>query len=320
MLNKQRIAVTGASGFLGRYFVRELLAQGAEVVAVVRNPGKVPELHQPGVMVKVADLAEPERMAEAFAGCDAVVANAGQVSLSNQFEQLLAQNLQGTANTLRACAAAGVPRVVSLSSASVYRQLRADRGLTEDAPLRGLSDARHRFSVYAISKACAEQEAWRLAGELGLALTTLRPYAIFGAFDQNSFSLWFERLMRLPLTPFPRGLNLPMVYAGDLAKALCLTLQQPATEGLALNVAGEELDFWAFADQWRAAGGFSPRLRLPIPVPFRRRLDDTRLRTLTGWQPQPVVDSCTEILQAMVRGGHFDAALAQQRTTQEARA
>ena len=44
-----RIAVTGATGFLGRYIVDALLARGAHVIGVVRNPARVPELAQKGV-------------------------------------------------------------------------------------------------------------------------------------------------------------------------------------------------------------------------------------------------------------------------------
>lgn len=304
-LKDKLVAVTGATGYLGRYIAKELHDQGARVVAVVRNPGKVPELARAGIELRTADLADRAALARAFAGCDAVVANAGQVSLGNDFEALIRQNNEGTANTLEACAQAGVGRVVAMSSASVYRKLRADVGLSEDAQLRSLQDPKNRTSVYAISKACAEQEAWRLARERQLELTTLRPYAIFGAYDQNSFSLWFERLMRLPVAPFPVFLNLPMVYAGDLARAVSLALVQPAAVGEAFNIGGENMDFWEFANRWTAAGGFHPRLRIPVPVPFTRRLDDGKIRRLLGWHTRPVEESCREIAAVYARGGHF---------------
>ncbi len=305
-LKDKTIAVTGASGFLGRYFVRELHAQGAHVIAVVRNTAKVPELQRQGIELRSADLADRAALARAFAGCDAVIANAGQVSLNPDYDELIRQNLEGTRNTLHACADANVSRVVAISSASVYQKIRADIAIDESAPLRTAQDKRHRFSIYAISKAMAEQESWTLAREMNLGMTSIRPYAIFGAFDQHSFSHWFEWLMHWPLAaPYPVGLNLPMIYAGDLARATCATLTHDVCIGEAFNVGGENIDFWEFYNIWAAAGGFHPAVRIPLPVPFKRLFSDQKIRRFTSWQPQPFTDSCRETMQTIQDKGHF---------------
>src|SRR5262249_17400019 len=83
-LRGARIAVTGATGFLGRYIVDVLLGRGAHVIGVVRNPDRVPELAARGVELRKADLAEPDRLAAGFAGANAVVSNAALFSLGNQ--------------------------------------------------------------------------------------------------------------------------------------------------------------------------------------------------------------------------------------------
>ncbi len=305
-LKNTTIAVTGSTGFLGRYLVRELHAQGANVIAVVRNPDKVPELNRDGIELRKADLADRVAMAKAFTGCDAVIANAGQVSLNPDYDVLIQQNLEGTRNTLHACADASVQRVIAISSASVYQKIRSDSAIDETAPLRTAFDKRHRFSIYAISKSMAEQEAWQLAQEMQLHLSSIRPYAIFGAFDQHSFSHWFEWLMRWPvMAPYPVGLNLPMVYAGDLARAVCATLEADSTIGEALNVGGENIDFWKFYDIWTAAGGDHPLVRIPLPFPFKRLFSDQKIRRLTGWQPRSFEDNCRESIQLAKRQSHF---------------
>ncbi len=76
--------MTGATGFLGRYLVDALLARGAHVIGVVRNPDRVPELAARGVELRQADLAERDRLARGFAGAQAVVSNAALFSLRNR--------------------------------------------------------------------------------------------------------------------------------------------------------------------------------------------------------------------------------------------
>lgn len=300
------VAVTGASGFVGRYIVRELLAAGKQVVAVVRSPDKVPELHRAGVELRKADLADAAAMAAAFRGCDAVIANAGQVAFNNDHDALIRQNLDGTRNTLQACADASVQRVVFVSSASAYKKVYSHTAVDEQAPLRSAQDTRSRFSIYSISKAMAEQEAWRMAETLQLQLTTIRPYVIFGAFDQNSFSYWFDWLLRWPvITPYPVGLNLPMVYAGDLARAMMLAMDTPATIGEACNVAGDNIDFWQFYNTWCVVGGKHPLLRLPLPTPFKRLLNDEKIRRLTGWQTRPLSETLHETMITQKNQSHF---------------
>jgi nucleoside-diphosphate-sugar epimerase len=305
LINKT-IAVTGATGFLGRYFVRELHAQGANVVAVVRNPTKVPELKRDGIELRIADLADRVALSQAFAHCDAVIANAGQVSMNPDYDELLRQNLDGTRNTLHACSDANVQRVITISSASVYQKIRSDIAIDETAPLRTAKDKRNRFSIYPISKAMAEQESWQLAQSLQLQMTAIRPYAIFGAFDQHSFSHWFEWLMRWPvLAPYPVGLNLPLIYAGDLARATCATLTTEKAIGEAFNVGGDNIDFWQFYNIWVETGGFHPALRIALPVPFKRLFNDNKIRNLTGWQPRDFSDTCRETLTIIQQQGHF---------------
>jgi nucleoside-diphosphate-sugar epimerase len=112
--------------------------------------------------------------------------------------------------------------------------------------------------------------------------------------------------MRWPvLAPYPVGLQLPLVYAGDLARAVCATIAEKNAIGEAFNVGGNDTDFWHFYDQWVAAGGFHPAMRIPLPVPFKRLFDDSKIRRITGWQPRPLTETCGETLQTLQRQSHF---------------
>src|SRR5207247_2185895 len=96
------VAVTGATGFLGRYIVDVLLARGAHVIGVVRNPERVPALAARGVELRRADLAERDRLAAGFAGAHAVVSNAALFSLGNRaWDDHQRANVQATTTVFR---------------------------------------------------------------------------------------------------------------------------------------------------------------------------------------------------------------------------
>src|SRR3989454_672453 len=225
------VAVTGATGFLGRYIVDVLLARGAHVLGVVRNPGRVPELAARGVELRQADLAERDRLARGFGGAQAVVSNAALFSLRNRsWEDHHRANIQGTENVFGALADAGVKRVVHVSSVAVSRA--HGPRVAEDAPQLTADTRRTLTNAYSVSKALSEQLAWRLAARYSLELTAVRPCAIYGAFDPN-FTAVFRRLVGFPLTVMPALVHLPLVYAGDVAGAIARALERPVSIGRA---------------------------------------------------------------------------------------
>src|SRR5213594_1158063 len=94
------VAVTGATGFLGRYVVDALLARGARVIGVVRNPERVPALAARGVEMRLADLVA---LAAGFIGADAVVSNAALFALGNRsWEDHQRANVAGIRNVMEA--------------------------------------------------------------------------------------------------------------------------------------------------------------------------------------------------------------------------
>jgi dihydroflavonol-4-reductase len=297
-LAQSSIAVTGATGFIGRYLVRELLGRGARVIGVVRNPDKVPALAAAGVELRRADLCDTNALARAFAGVDAVIANAGVVSIGTASKAALIQaNVEGTRNVFEAMRRAKVRRAVFNSSASAYRR---KRGVyREEDPLMSENDFATRFSYYAVTKAVAEQQAWRLADRFGIDLTVARPGGVYGAWDRAGFTPWFLRVLRPRfISAFPVELHVPTVYGGDLAQAMCTMLERAAARGRAYNITGDpSLSFWDLLLAFRAAGGRTPRFIVPVPVPLRFCYDLTRARDELGFCNRPAVDGFAETLE-----------------------
>ena len=203
-LATSQVAVTGATGFIGRYIVRALEGRGARVVAVVRNPSKMVAAGEQ-IEVRRADLQDVDALTRAFEGCDAVMSNAGVVSIGGQSrEALMAANAQGTRNVFEALHRAGVARAVMTSSASAYARQWAHEYVESD-PLWTSSARVSRPLHYAVSKAVAERSAWQLAGEHDIDLSVARPSGVYGADDYTGFTSWLRRFMRPKmLSVFPR--------------------------------------------------------------------------------------------------------------------
>jgi nucleoside-diphosphate-sugar epimerase len=231
-LEGRRVAVTGATGFLGRYVAKVLREHDADVIGVVRNPDRVPALRAAGVELRRADLADRAALAAGFRGTDAVVSNAALYSLTNRsWAEHERANVQGTRNVFEAAAEAGVRRVVHVSSCAVYGLLARGRIDEDHAQLDGAT-RRLPHNVYPLSKALSEREAWRLAAMHGIALTSVRPCTIYGAFDPNFVPL-IRRLMALPLTVMPAFMRISFVYAGDVAQGIALALEHQRSIGRA---------------------------------------------------------------------------------------
>jgi nucleoside-diphosphate-sugar epimerase len=299
-LKQNAVAVTGATGFIGRYLVRALLERGARTIAVVRDPRKAVDLAAAGAEIRQAELGDVAALGLAFAGVDAVVSNAGAISLGGMTRQQLIQtNVRGTSNVFRALRQAGVRRVVQTSSATVYRA-KPGHYYFEGDPLRDEGDWSTPFTHYAVSKACAEREAWRLADAWGIALTTVRPHTVYGAHDRSTFTCWLKRLMALPVSVFPSHLHLPAVYCGDLAEAFCRILElEDGAAGQAYNIAGEpyRYTYWDLMQAYRQTSAKTPRLVLPVPVPLRRAYSIDRARRDLDFRHRPLEEGFRELVR-----------------------
>lgn len=292
-LKQSKVAITGATGFLGGYLVDTLLARGAHVVAVVRNPDKAAGLSRRGVEVRKADLADRRALELGFEGVDAVVSNAAVVSFTNMRETVRT-NIEGTRNVFEALASAGVKRAIAISSTAAYPTTLFQ--LDKRTPLRAGTTI-GRLNAYGESKAAAERLAWELCEQHGVALTTFRPCGITGSGDKLMLAT-LEKLMSLPITLFPVLARVGIVHAADVAEAVALALEKSeVAAGKAYNLQGSTVSLWDIGSAWKRAGGRTSWLRLPVPVPFAMRYDDRAVRRDLGWTPRNISKICEEAVR-----------------------
>ena len=296
----RRIAVTGASGFIGRALLDAVATRGAHPIAVVRSPEKLAGLVVGGGSVEArrADLGDVDALTAALDGCDAVLANAALVSIGRQSREALTRaNVEGTRNVLEAARRAGVKRIVMTSSATVYAPQRG-RTYEEDDPL-WREDARvGRTLYYALSKAVAERAAWSFCEQHGLELSVARPSGVYGEGDHSGLTPWIARFAAVPLvTAFPAYLHVPMTYVGDLADAMLRMLERPVAAGRAYNVTGDpSVSFWQLFTAYRQAAGLAPRLVIPIPVPIRYSYSSARAERELGFTNRAPIEAFKAML------------------------
>lgn len=222
----QLIALTGATGFIGRHLLHALSARGYRVRVLLRRPVAVPEGASGAV---VGDLSRPMNMAAALAGVDAIVHSAGlaHAMSGTPEDDFRTSNTEATRRLAECAARARVRRFVFLSSIRAQSGPGAAGTLSEtDAPVP--TDA------YGRSKLAAEAAL----AEIGLDWVALRPVLVYGAGVKGNMAA----LLRLARTPYPLPLagftaRRSLVSVDNLAAAVATALAAPAPIGRALVVA-----------------------------------------------------------------------------------
>lgn len=193
-----KLAITGATGFIGTHLLDAALDAGHSVKALTRRE----QPPRKGVEWIAGDLSDRSALERLVGDGDAVVHVAGVISASTAaaFE---AGNIEGTLAMLAAATAGGVPRFVHVSS---------------------LAAREPKLSLYGASKERAEE----LVHRSGLDWAIVRPPAVYGPGDRETLELFRMAKLGLMLMP-PKG-RVSIIHVKDLARlllALC-TYSAPA--------------------------------------------------------------------------------------------
>ncbi len=159
-----RVAVTGAAGFIGSAVVRQLLERGASVVAVVEPSGDRRNLDDLDVERRSADVRDAGSVRRALDGCRFVFHGAAVYGFWAPRPSIFYEvNIHGTRNVLAAAEAVGCERVVYTSTVGTLGLEGTSRGIpaTEDCA----ADVAHLYGHYKRSKYVAEHEVLRAAAQ-----------------------------------------------------------------------------------------------------------------------------------------------------------
>jgi nucleoside-diphosphate-sugar epimerase len=227
------IAITGATGYVGSALVARCLAAGVSVRALVRDPQAVLPA---GVERARVDLAEPAGLDQHLHGVDVLVhCAAEQRSPSRERHRLV--NVAGTRAVLEAAIAAGVRRVVHLSSIAVYPRREAGTVVSPDDPVDPFPELRE---PYAWSKIGAESWVALHRRTNALDVVTLRLGIVYGR-GRDVVARVFRRLAGpLVVVAGTPGMLLPLVHVDDVAEAVWRVAEARRTTSSTLHVVGPE--------------------------------------------------------------------------------
>jgi dihydroflavonol-4-reductase len=178
-----RVAVTGAAGFIGSAITRRLLERGASVVALAEPAGDRQNLRGLDVEVRPADVRDEQSVRRALAGSRFLFHAAAVYGFWAKDPAVFYDvNVEGTRNVLRAASAEDVERIVYTSTVGTLGLDGASRGkpATEDS----VADVTHLFGHYKRSKYVAEHEVLRTAAQ-GVPVTLVLPTFPLGPRDHR---------------------------------------------------------------------------------------------------------------------------------------
>jgi nucleoside-diphosphate-sugar epimerase len=329
--------VTGAAGFVGQALVRRLLSEGEAVRAVVlRGDPLGKELVDlaagaPALEVIWGDVCDYASMASAFEGASRVFHAAAMVHSWVPRQRYREVNVSGSHNVARAAVAAGVERLVAVSTSDVFGLPRGAAVLDESSPLRPWGEP------YADTKIEAERLLWKEHGEGGLPLSVIYPGWVYGPGDRAFFPGLAKAIAGGTMFFCSHGARLPFVYIDNLVDGCLLASRHsdalgqgyliydgddgPTLEELCARIAARigakpptvHVPFrlalcaaWGAQSLWRALSlrGAPPVTTTDIKAfGYQWRFSNAKARRQLGWTPRVCIEEgMARAVEALPRG------------------
>jgi nucleoside-diphosphate-sugar epimerase len=275
------VAVTGASGFIGKNLVRDFEHSGLTVVPLSRRRLAVPEWRESPVLGRDTD---PRQWAHAFTGVRVVVHCAARAHVMNEnaadpLDAFRRINRDGAAAMAEGAAIAGVKRIVFLSSVKALGEKTAEHfPFQNDDPVAPVD-------AYALSKAEAEATLTSSAKKFGFDLVVIRPPLVYGPGVGGNIQSLIELIKRGTWLPLGRAHEnrRSMISTGNLADAVRAALTAQRAVGATLLVSdGADLSTCDLLHGLATAAGRKARLLAVPPNIVRAVLYLARREALWG--------------------------------------
>jgi NAD dependent epimerase/dehydratase len=296
-LRGSRVVVTGAAGFIGSHLVERLLAEEAEVTALVRynsrnDRGWLQEVADPRLRIVAGDLTDTRSIEELVAGQEVVFHLGALIAIPYSYsapEHVFETNVMGTLRVAQACLRAGVRRLVHTSTSEVY-------GTPDHVPIRETNRLKGQ-SPYSASKIGADKLVESFHLSFGLPAVTVRPFNTYGPRQSMRAVLPTIIVQALTRDVVELGSLWPrrdLTYVADTVDGFIRASLASGVEGETINLgAGEDVSIEELVEFVFEATGQRKTVRAteerkrPEGSEVKQLLsDNSRARELMGWTPR----------------------------------
>ena len=335
-MSKGNVLVTGASGYIAGFVVKQLIDEGWSVRGTIRSLAKADAvrgalgLTAEQLPLVAADLTSDAGWTEAAAGMDYVqhIASPLPVGIPKSDDELIVPARDGALRVLAAATAAHVKRVVMTSStAAICYGMTGSRQVFTEADWSDLSNV--DSYAYVKSKTIAERAArdWVAAHDGAPEFCTINPGMVLGPVMGGDFSGSLTPITKMldgALPGCPR-FGFPIVDVRDIAQAHVTAMTAPGMAGERFLCAGEFLWMRDMADilksrlgdrakrvpqrnlpDWlvRIFARFDPEVRMVLSELGRERICDTsHARDTLGWTTRPAAESVVDAARSLIEHG-----------------
>ena len=328
-----RVLVSGGSGYIAGFLIRQLVAEGWQVHTTVRNLDKEATVRKllavddSKLTFFAADLNADAGWAEAMAGCSHVahIASPLPTGVPKNADELIVPARDGALRALRAARAAGVRRFVMTSSVAAISYGRG-RGVHHFTEADWTQLDKPGLSPYIQSKTIAERAArdWVTKEGAGLEFCTINPSVVLGPVWSRDYSASVV-IVRTLLDGSMRAcpdIGFGVVDVRDVADLHVRALKAPGMAGERFIASGRFMKLREIADvlrerlgpeaskvttrnvpDWlvRIAARFNPLARAVVgELGSVRNQDASHARTVLGWTPRPEEESIVDTARCLI--------------------
>jgi nucleoside-diphosphate-sugar epimerase len=258
-----QVCVTGGTGFLGGFLVRDLLAKGTPVRVLARPSPRADAIQKAGAEIVSGELADAESIARAVAGADIVYHLAAKVGSPGKREDYFEANVAGTQRVLAACEQAAVGQIIYVGSLSVYGPVSERVRIDESTPFDEHPDQRDPYSE---SRIAADRRVSSFAQKTGIPTVILRPGIIFGPGRPLPNGILAFGLGKTNIVFGSPDNRFPLNYVENLVEAM----QVAATCGSGFRhfnvLDDDQLTLRLYHDSKRSVDGSTVRFSSPWPL------------------------------------------------------
>ncbi len=293
-----RIFVSGGTGFIGQYLLREEAANNSFVVASRRSGFDGLFMHE-NILYKCCDYSI-ESLCELMSGCDAVV-HLGALRSTKDNEQSIENyygNISSTENVFSAASLCGITNAVNISTIAVYGA---------ELPLPYVETEVSPISLYALTKLMSEQLCLYYNCKKSMFIKTLRLSQVLGYGERGGYMLaiFLENcLAGKKLSVYGEGKQArDYIYVKDVVRGIMAALDKPHTKGVFNLGSGVASSNREIAEHYCGVFENSAGVELLTDKPENTnctQMDMTKTHTELGFSPLYSFKAALEDMKAII--------------------